>query len=228
MLTILAFTSAALASEARHEVSVSFGNLQSNDPAWGIVGGKESPNGGIRAGYGVNPWLTVIGSWELSRISNDHAASYYDYEYGYEDVGHGSSGAPGQAVSGGVFSELSIHHLSVGAKYSHAFLPWLVPYATTQGVVHVGGLRVSDNLDRDEATINIDSSGVGFGGIVSGGIELRSKPYAGSFSLAAHLEFGYALSSNMNFSFDSEGSSADIGSLGYNGPTISAGVGLRF
>ena len=227
MLIILAFTSAALASEARHEVSVSFGNLNSNDPAWRILDGQQTPKGGIRAGYGLNPWLTLIGSWEMSRISNDHLASFYDYEY--NDSVHGATPeSDGQAVSGGVFSSLSVHHLSFGTKYSHAFLPWLVPYATTQATVHVGSLSVSDNLDREEAEIAIDSSGIGFGGVVSGGLELRSKPYAGAFSFAAHLEFGYALSSNMNFSIESEDSSADIGSLGYNGPTVSAGLGLRF
>jgi len=229
MLTILAFTTAAMAAEPRHEVSVEIGSLRSNDPAWNVIGGQQSPAGGIRAGYGLSPSLTVIGGWHMSQIQTDHNTSYYGYGYEDEDIAHEPTGSSSNgATAGSVLSELSVHHLSLGAKFSREVQPWLVPYATGQGKLHIGSLRVTDDLDKDEAMIDLNSSGLGFGGLFSAGVELRSKPANGSFSLAAHLEFGYAISTPMEFAIESEGSSASIGSLNYNGATVSAGVGLRF
>ena len=229
MLTILAFTSAAMAAEPRHEITFDLGTLNSNDPAWNILGGQQSPSSGIRAGYGATPWLTVLGSWHLSRIQTDHGSSYYDYEEPHADIGHESSvHESNNASSGQVLSELSIHHLSLGAKFSHEVKRWLVPYATAQGRLHIGNLRVTDKWDAEDASIDLNASGLGYGGSVSAGVELRSKPIGGSMSLAAHLEFGYAMSTDLDFALESEGSNASIGSLNYNGPTVSAGVGLRF
>ena len=226
MLSILAFTAASIAAEPRHEFSIDLGRLESNDPSWNVIGGKTSSAGGIRAGYGISPLLTVIGSWHYTRIQSNHGADYYDYS---EEMGHSGGSSTGHsAISGQALSELSIHHLSIGTKFSHAVQPWLVPYATTQGQLRLGSFRVTDNFDADEAMIDVRSSGVGFGGLVSAGLEVRSKPVNQAFSASAHLELGYALSTPLAFEVSTEDSDASIGSLGLSGPTISAGVGLRF
>jgi len=221
MMIFIALATAAFAAEPRHEVSLELGTHNSDSPAWGVIDSNSSNTIGIRGGYGINSRLTAIGSWHVGQIVTDHSSNSNDYYY--EEPVHGSSG-----LNGGVYSSLLVNHLSAGAKISNQIQPWLVPYATVQGLVSIGSFSITDDLDDDESLINVSDSALGLGGVLSVGAELRAKPVNGA-SWAGHLEFGYGLTTEMAFALEGEGdSSASIGGLGYKGLSVRAGVGLRF
>ena len=76
---VLAVMTAAQADEKRHEISVELTSINGQTATFDRIAVDPIPFSGIRAGYGINPWLTIIGSWNISRTQTSFSTnSYYD------------------------------------------------------------------------------------------------------------------------------------------------------
>lgn len=208
---------------AVNELSVELGYLDGGDPhSYMIQNGRTL---GLRGGYGLNSWLTLIGSWHMSSTNTAFGESY-----GYEvDSDYYSNDYYAQV---GVFNTtLRSHEFSVGPKVDWSITKRFHPYATTQLMVNRMHLGINDSLD-DDPMIDIRGGGLGIGGLASGGLEFRTRPMSSGVQLASHMEFGYGISSKINFdnmkNNDGDYSEIDAGDLSMEGLYFRFGVGIRF
>jgi hypothetical protein len=210
---------------AVNELSVEVGYLDGGDlHSYMIQNGRSF---GLRGGYGLNSWLTLIGSWHMSSTKTAFRDPYYD-DYGY-DSDYNTEDYYGQE---GVFNTtLRSHEFTVGPKVDWSVSKRFHPYATTQLMVNRMHLSINDSLD-DDPMIDIRGGGFGVGGLASGGLEYRSRPMSSGVQLASHMEFGYGISSKINFdnmkNNDGDYSEIDAGDLSMEGLYFRFGVGVRF
>ena len=230
MLLLLTTIGLASAGEARHELSIEVGTQAERDPDAGFLSSNPESSLGIRGGYGLNPWLTVLASVHVGGTRNQVDPSGY-YEYGYEeeyydydDYYYGESGVG--------FDSLFLHtQVSTGPKASYVLKPWLLTYATLQASGMHGLLRLDDDLDEKESLSEFSSQAVAVGGAAAAGFELRSKSVRGKYNLASHMELGYGATTRLNFRFRPGADGADpvpIGDLAFGGTYFRLGVGVRF
>ena len=216
----------ALEDAPKNELSMEVGYLDGRDSkAWTY---HNSTTLGLRGGYGINSWLTAIGSWHMSQTYTSFGESDYYYDdYGYDDEYAYSSSA---ALP--FSTRLRSHEIALGTKFDWSPLKRVHPYATTQLLINRMGLNITEDLYADEPLVDIRGGGLGFGGIASGGVELRSRPFSSGLQLASHMEFGYGISSRVQFdnlkNNDGAFSSVDAGDLALGGLYFRWGVGVRF
>jgi hypothetical protein len=227
MLILLTTMGIAFAGEARHELSLEVGTQAERDSDAGFLSGDPEGSLGIRGGYGMSSWLTILGSLHVGgtrTIMEDY--SYYDY--GYEDEYYDEY----HYTDSQVFDSLFLHtQISSGPKASYVLKPWLVPYATVQATGVHGLLRLDDDLDEKDSLIETSAQAIAVGGAAAAGIEIRSKSVRGEFNVASHLELGYGATTKLNFKSRSGTEGGDplsIGDLAFGGTYFRLGIGLRF
>ena len=228
MLTIvLMLMTAAQADEKRHEVSLELASINGQTASAERISADFLSFSGIRAGYGVTPWLTIIGSWNVSRSETD----FYKEDYvEYPDDGYYSD-EEYYTTSGSqdMRSLFVVNQVAIGPKIDFTVTPWLHPYVTTQfNVVH-GNLKFSDDLEEEDSLVSVQSSSFGLGGVASAGVEFRLKPMNSRFQVASHLELGGQWNSTLSFSTAEDDSATfSLGDFGYGGLVVRGGIGLRF
>ena len=130
------------------------------------------------------------------------------------------------------YTRLRSHEFTVGAKYDWSPLKRIHPYATTQFMVNRMSLMINEAQSEDDPMIDIRGGGLGIGGVISGGVEYRTRPVNNGLQLASHLEVGYGLASKVQFdNLKNNGgdfSAVDAGDLSLGGVYFRWGVGVRF
>ena len=203
-----------------HEFSLELGTFGSPDPAWDYLGDSNAVGSrGVRAGYGLTPNITLIGSWH------------------YSADGAEIDGPEVEDDSDVLFRTAFIsNQFAVGPKVQWRWKRWLVPYATVQGVGWLGRARLDDDFDDDENINQYQFTGFAPGGMVTAGIDIIPKRVGRNIRLASHLEAGYGITSRMTLTQDGgsdranvEGERAvELGSVGFRGFALRWGVGVRF
>lgn len=203
-----------------HELSLELGTFGAPDPAWeNLSDGDAVGSRGIRAGYGLTPSLTLIGSWH-------HSAD------GAEIEGPGSEEEYDTLFRTAFLSD----QFAVGPKLQWRWKRWLVPYATVQGVGWLGRARIDDDFD-DDANINqYQFTGFAPGAMVTAGLDLIPTRVGRRVRLASHLEAGYGVTSRMTLTqaggsdrANTDGEKAvELGAVGFRGFALRWGVGVRF
>ncbi|MGC6510763.1 MAG: hypothetical protein ACON4U_20250 [Myxococcota bacterium] len=222
---ILLNSAHATEDSPKNELSIEVGYLDGRSPkTWAF---HNSTTYGLRGGYGINNWLTVIGSWHMSQtftsFSDDH---YDDYEYDSEvDYVYGSTDMP-------FSTRLRSHEIALGTKVDWSPSQRIHPYATAQILINRMGLNITESYLEDDPQVDIDGGGMGFGGIASGGVEYRTRSFSNGLQLASHFELGYGMSSRIQFDgmSNNEGdfSDVDVGDLALGGLYVRFGMGVRF
>jgi len=208
----------------KNELSVELGYLDGSDSkTWTY---HNSTTFGLRGGYGINNWLTAIGSWHMSQTYTDFGDDYYSYDYDYEDEYSYS----GDAMP--LSTRLRSHEIALGTKFDWSPLKRIHPYATTQILINRMGLNITESYLEEEPAVDIKGNGIGFGGIASAGVEYRTRSFSNGLQLASHMELGYGRSSKVQFDSlknnDGEFSAIDAGDLALGGLYFRWGVGVRF
>lgn len=214
----------ALDDSPRNEFSLEIGYLDGDDEqSYTYYNGTTL---GLRGGYGINSWLTVIGSWHMNQTNTTFG--YDDYEspdYDYEVSDEINSDMP-------FHTQLRSHEFTIGTKYDWSPLNRLHPYATTQLMLNRMGLRINEGEALDDPMVDIRGGGLGIGGVVSGGLEVRTRPMTSGLQLASHLELGYGIASKVQFdnleNNNGDFSEIDAGDLSLGGLYFRWGVGVRF
>jgi len=230
MLLSLFALSTAHADEARNEVSLEWATLEGRDPDSDIIMDYGESSFGIRGGYGLNSWLTVVGAWHVGGTRN-YAESWYnydDYDYDYEETGE-ESDVFNRNMG---FESFFLHNqISAGPKVDYSVNRWLHPYATAQALVVHSHLTLSDDIDDRDSDVNIRSNGIGLGGTSTVGLEIRTRPIKRKYSVAVHFESGYVWTTKMSYKVKQsteKGDKMPIGDLAFGGTNIRGGIGIRF
>lgn len=225
ILFILFNNAHAFEDAPKNELSVEIGYLDGRTALARTF--HNSTTYGLRGGYGLTNWLTVIGSWHMSQTYNSFSDSYsYDYEYDYsEDYVYSGYNMP-------FSTRLRSHEIALGAKVDWSPLKRIHPYATTQVLINRMGLNITEDYLEDEPLVDIRGGGMGFGGIASAGVELRTRPFSNGLQLASHFEMGYGISSRVQFddmsNNDGAFSAVDVGDIALGGLYVRFGTGVRF
>lgn len=204
LLTLAALS--APASAGTNELAFELGALGSSDRNWDLFSdGPLLSSMGLRAGYGVNDWLTVVGTWQTARDGSVlYIESYDANEYLDQDA----------------LLSLRTNQLSLGPKFSLDLFSWLHPYATVQGLALLGTVRMDDDAQHDDNLNQYKSSAVTGGGFAALGLDFILLREDRPIRPATYLEMGYGRTANLAFD--------DIGTLGFGGFALRWGVGARF
>ena len=226
---VLTLITTAQADEKRHEVSLELASMSGQSVSADRISAEDLSFSGIRAGYGVTPWLTIIGSWNVSRSETAFYRDSYTYEAYPDESSYYQDDSVTTSGSQDMLSMFVVNQFAVGPKVDFSVKPWLHPYVTTQfNVVH-GSLVLSDDLQDDDSLISVQSSSLGIGGVASAGVEFRLKPVNSRLQVASHLEVGGQWNSAFSFSTSEDDSATfDIGDFGFGGLVVRGGLGLRF
>ena len=211
ILALVAFASPAQADMADgtlHEVSFEAGMIQAQDPNWSMFSDVDGLSTfGVRVGYGINSWLSVVGGWHHRSHDSELFSEYSDY----------------------IEMRLNADRFSVGPKFDYDLTSWLKPYATVQPVVARGGLQIDEDGGDDYNINAYQFSDWTAGGVAALGVDfIPVGPYT-SVHFSAHLEAGYGILRPLEFENNDVGNAAvSIGDLDFNGLYIQGGVGVRF
>ena len=224
LFSMLLAVSTASASEfsPTYDFALETGYLAHNDANWSYFGYPENTFG-LRFAYHLSPTISIVSSYQSILANDSINDDYYYYEYEVEeepDEVHTSSSLEAVQMS------IRANQFTVGPKFSLNLKRWLVPYATAQGLLVHSHVRMGDKLDMDEATTFLKDSAYAVGAVSALGVELRSRPVKGKFQLNTYVEWGYGLSSNINFKSGDD--NLPIGDLQYRGGYVRYGIGTRF
>jgi len=222
LTTMMMLVAPSHGGEGIHEVSIEGAGISVLDPSWEMFSndGFYSKNG-LRAGYGFNENLTILGGWRRGArdVSVNSGYGGYDYDeyYYYGDY----SDSTDQSMS----LDFVGNEFSVGAKYAIPVKSWLQPYGIIQTMGTLGRIRVGTGDEDDDRHFYSFAPGAALGG----GVDVVFGRADRFFQYATYLEGGYT--HMISFKFDDEAASGDgpsIGKLSLNGSYINWGVGLRF
>ena len=160
------------ADHAVHELSLQAGSVARRGMYSDSILADSNGISGLRIGYGVKPWLSLIASWNVG-ITADLNSIDSDDDYMIEEVEY-PAGNTGSSLSGYLGSQFVHHQLSFGPKFDLSITPNWHPYIASQVVMIHGKLQFSDNIEDDSSLVNITTSDVGFGGNLTAGVEWRS------------------------------------------------------
>ncbi len=206
-----ALSTAAAAAPAGHEANLDLGSIGISDPSWAMF--SQDPmigNFGVRGGVQVAPWTRIIAGWNHGTRGQE--LTLLD----------SSSSLP----IGQLHTAATIDQYSLGTKIVWDTWPWIHPYATAQGVLFVGHVRMDDDI-----TITDNDNELRYGAVAPGlmgtlGAEVlllgKDKPVRMAFS----LEFGYGHSWPLRFK--GKDKQPQLGELTINGLVSRLGVGVRF
>jgi len=219
-MLLVASTASASDFSPTYDLALETGYLAQNDNDWGYFGYPENTFG-LRAGYHISPNLSILASYQ-SVLGTDTIgnSNYYNENEDYGDEESVSSSLDSVQMS------VRSNQFSVGPRISWNFKRWFVPYATAQGLLVHGHLRMGDGLDPDDATTFLKDSGYAVGTVGGLGLELRTRPINGKCQLNTYFEWGYGLSSTINFK--TQEANLPIGDLQYGGGYFRYGIGTRF
>jgi len=208
VMAIAAPVHAETGDTVSNELSIEAGLIQSDDPNWDIfsdTGGLSTV--GVRAGYGINSWLSVVGGWHHRTHDSEMFSEFSDY----------------------VELRLNADRFSVGAKANYELNSWIKPYATVQPMAVRGGLQIDEDGSDDYNINEYQFSDWSFGGLAALGVDVIPADPRNFLNLSAHLEAGYGLLQPLSFENSDVGNTAvSIGDLDFNGFYVQGGVGIRF
>ena len=162
---------ASSAHAADHEVSVEWGVVASSDDTLDLFGANYLPTRGLRAGLAVHRNLAIVGGWHRGRRG---------VRFTTED---------GQSGQMAYFADA----FTLGAKADFELFSFLLPYVTTQAILWRGTMKFDDEPDDRTSPGQVRVSALAPGGLFAGGLELRIPKADAPFTLAWHVEAGYAL-----------------------------------
>lgn len=196
---------AAEAAGNGSELTFQWGQLGAPDEHWGLFSDRDAVHSlGLRAGYGITPHLGVVASWQHSVDGGTVWAGGYDYE--------GDESSFNLALASNRFS--------LGPKARFEVFPWLVPYATVQGALLWGSVKLDDDLDDDENLNQIRESGLAPGALGALGLEFVFRRSDRAVRPALGFEAGYGWMAPLTLE--------PMGELEFHGFYGSGTLGLRF
>ncbi len=208
-LTLFAALLMAAPAEAtpRHEIGFELGLTPNVDDDFRLFSdGALMRSLGIRGGVAV--WslgevigLKVVGSWHRSW--------------------HGSTLFLGEDGDASLQSAFFADEFSLGPKVDVDFWHILYPYATVQGTLVSGLVKLDDDPLVDDNAGQVKGGALTGGVRVAGGIEVLVPHGRGPVAAALYTEVGYAFTGPMNF--------GELGDMEPGGGfALRTGVGLRF
>ena len=208
-----AFSPLALAGPAGHEFNLEMGTTGVVDPSWAVF--SENPSlgsGGFRGGLAVAPWARIIAGYH--RGTNGREISIEDGTSGIEVAQ--------------LHTAATIDQYSAGAKFVWQAKPWIHPYATAQGVLFVGHVRLDDDIGLEGNENELKFSAVAPGLISTLGAEVLALGKDKPVRLAFSLELGYGHAWPMRFKDKTQDVPTDLGDVIVSGFVSRVGVGVRF
>jgi hypothetical protein len=203
----------AAAAPAGHEVSLEMGTTGVMDPSWAVFSANPTlGSGGFRGGVAVAPWTRIIAGWQHG--TNGREISIEDGTSGIEVAS--------------LHTAATIDQYSVGAKFVWEAKPWIHPYATTQGVLFVGHVRLDDDIRLKGNDNELRFSAVAPGLISTLGAEVLALGKDKPVRLAFSLEFGYGHAWPMRFKDKTQDVPTDLGDVIVSGFVSRVGAGIRF
>lgn len=211
--TILLLAGAAQA--AGHELSVESIRIGSPDLAWqqqfdhrGRLGGL-----GLRVGYAPLERVQVFGSYQRTRRGVAHEVLNEGYDW---ETSEPTLTIPG--ADQGFVSAYYGHTAALGVRYDLALTPYFQPYAAAQGLLHVGTIRLDDDLEVEDNPNQLSSRAFAPGVALGLGGDLQLAPEEWPVRPNLRLEMGWAYTSSLDF--------GDLGELRFGGfyGRLAAGV----
>ncbi|MFK7929827.1 MAG: outer membrane beta-barrel protein [Myxococcota bacterium] len=190
------------AMAAKNELSLEGGTNRIADPDFRTFArGAAMPTWGIRGGYAVHDRVALFGSLH--------------------------TGQRGQQVSDGTANGFRTAYnattLTLGAKADADLGETFAPYVSAGLLLHHGLVRLDDDPNRRNNPGQILSSSASFGATALAGFEIRFLP-GEDIQPALHVEGGLQGVLPHSYLFNGE----SMLNMGYLGPVIHAGAGIRF
>jgi len=204
---------AAASGPAGHEFNFEAGTIGVVDPSWAMF--SETPaiaTWGFRGGVQIAPWTRIIGGWQHGTRGR---------EITFEDSTTGLEVAE-------IHTAATVDQYSLGGKVIWEARPWLHPYATAQGVLFVGHIRLDDDVMRQDNENQLRFGAVAPGMIGAIGTEVLPFGQGKRVRMAAYLELGYGHAWPMRFRDRDQDEPIDVGNITVNGLATRFGVGVRF
>lgn len=203
LLSGLSLGGTAAAADLGWSVSGELANLHNADPSWDLFSERNSmPSRGVRGGLKVGPHVTIQAGWH--RISRG------------ADLEVPTAGSRGsQSVRVAFLADT----YSLGGQVGVPIGDLLVPYASVDGVVLRGVMKLDEDPETRDNLGQVTGSGYSPGLLASGGLELRSPPAPVGWQVAAFLEAGYG--------WFTRGDYGAFGQMQPGGFAIRGGLGLR-
>lgn len=192
------------------EISLAWSRLNSPDDSWSAISDDDLLHAsGLRVGYGLSPHFSVLAGWQRGLDGGAIWAGEGDDDYDYYENDWGDA-------------ELSLatHRFSLGPKARVELFPWFVPYATVQGALLWGTMKIDDDLEDDENLNQIRSGGLSPGVLGTAGVEIVLLRSDRLIRPALGFEAGYGWLAPLRLE--------PAGALDFHGFTASWTVGARF
>ncbi|MFT4625953.1 MAG: hypothetical protein ACI8PZ_004624 [Myxococcota bacterium] len=197
--TVLCLLSTTAFAGVGGEISAELGQLHNGDPTYDLFSNRDGmPSRGLRVGIAPVERFTVLAGWHRVRRGAD-------------------LDLPGGSLNAAFFAD----EFTLGPKVDLNIGDIFYPYATVQGVLFRGVMKLDDDPDRDDNAGQIRAAALSGGALFMGGLELRN-PSSDMLPLqfAVHVEAGYGLISRGNYD--------TLGSMQPGGFVLRTGVGVRF
>lgn len=205
-LVALALAGDASAADLGWSLSGELANVHNADPSWDLFSSRDGmPSRGLRAGLKVGPHVTAHAGWQ--RISRG------------ADVRVPTFGGTGKGVADVRMAFLADAY-ALGAQVALPLKEVVAPYASVDGMVLRGVMKLDEDTETRENLGQVVGSGFSPGVSTTGGLELRSPMAPAGWQAAVYLEGGW--------SWFARGDYGAFGQMQPGGLVVRGGLGLRF
>lgn len=225
-ILLLAASLAGSAQAADHEISLELGAFGTVDDRFDMFDeGNTIGTMGLRGAFAVHDRVNIVvgyhtGAWGQDVVTGDDEEYYYTYD------------TDGDYVEGGFLfrSAYRSHQLLLGPKADVRITDWLYPYATIQGALFAGTVRMDDDPDQDDNSNQLKGTGFSPGGVAALGIDLVPIASRRAVRAGSHLEMGYGLVATGVYKakVSSTDQREEISRFGMGGFYMRWGVGVYF
>lgn len=218
----------APARAADHELSLELGALGTADDRFDLFDDAALVGTlGLRGGYALHDRVSLllgyhIGAWgqgveDGSGFDETTTGYYYDE---YDDGG-------GQEL---MHASYRMHLFSLGPKADLRVADWLYPYATVQGLLAPGTVRLDDDPKREDNLNQLRGGGLTGGGAAALGLDIIPLARRQAVRAGAHLEMGYGLLAARGYKgrVGVQDQKVELARFGMGGFYLRWGVGVYF